>query len=277
MNALAHATADVMAAYVKRRQQPLSPPATKTARAVCVLVVEHLQRNRSGRNLATYFGHAPDEHLTALKTAIAVQLDKDQALARQLEILLDRFEHQHQPQPQPVAPVMMEPHYALSHTQAGGHMLVGNGNHITETGGGAIIHGNGNIVGNRLDARTLNQNENDVTINQGLDETAIAELFNEVYRQIDALPNLAPEERDDLRQDVRELEEEVRLPTHTSPEPAQVDSFLSRRLENIERMAPDIVDVILASMAGPMEGLSTVVSKIVTKSNELQASRPAAF
>ncbi len=40
------------------------------------------------------------------------------------------------------------------------------------------------------------------------------------------------------------------------------ESFLTSRLRNIQRMAPDILDVVLATLANPTSGLATAVRKI---------------
>src|SRR5687768_9545908 len=46
------------------------------------------------------------------------------------------------------------------------------------------------------------------------------------------------------------------------------ESFLSPRFRNIARMAPDVLDVIVASLANPLAGLGVAVKKIAEKAKE---------
>nr|BAL53192.1 hypothetical protein HGMM_F05B10C14 [uncultured Chloroflexota bacterium] len=82
--------------------------------------------------------------------------------------------------------------------------------------------------------------------------------FEAVYRQIAAHPRLTPVERDDLRAEVEEIEDEAR---RSSSDP----SFLERRLRNVQRMAPDILDVVLATLANPAAGFGVVARKVAEK------------
>ena len=43
------------------------------------------------------------------------------------------------------------------------------------------------------------------------------------------------------------------------------DTFLGRRLRNIKRMAPDIFDVVIATLVSPAAGLGMAVKKIAEK------------
>ena len=43
------------------------------------------------------------------------------------------------------------------------------------------------------------------------------------------------------------------------------ESFLSRRLRNLKKTAPDIADVALAALAGPGSAISTSVKKVAKK------------
>jgi len=62
-----------------------------------------------------------------------------------------------------------------------------------------------------------------------------------------------------LIEETREIEEEVRKID-------QVDeSFLARRLRNIGRMAPDILEVILSTLSRPTSVVSTVAKKVAAK------------
>jgi hypothetical protein len=46
------------------------------------------------------------------------------------------------------------------------------------------------------------------------------------------------------------------------------ESFLSRRFRNIARMAPDLLDVVVATLGNPLAGLGVAVKKIAEKAKE---------
>jgi hypothetical protein len=43
------------------------------------------------------------------------------------------------------------------------------------------------------------------------------------------------------------------------------ESFLARRFRNVARMAPDILDVVVAALANPLAGMGVAVKKIAEK------------
>lgn len=82
--------------------------------------------------------------------------------------------------------------------------------------------------------------------------------FEHVYRQIAEHPKLNATEKADLHAEVKEIEDEARQP---SPN----ESFLERRLRSVQRMAPDILDVVLATLGNPAAGFGMVVKKVAEK------------
>jgi hypothetical protein len=46
------------------------------------------------------------------------------------------------------------------------------------------------------------------------------------------------------------------------------EGFLSRRFRNIARMAPDVVDLVVAILTNPLAGLGVAVKKIAEKTKE---------
>lgn len=69
-------------------------------------------------------------------------------------------------------------------------------------------------------------------------------------------------EKDDLDAEVDEIKDEVAKGEQAN------ESFLSRRLRNLKKMAPDIADVALATLANPASGLGKAVQKIAKKIKE---------
>jgi len=109
------------------------------------------------------------------------------------------------------------------------------------TGGGAYIGGNVNTGGGNFIGRDqFNQN------------------FQPIYDQIQ-LSALSESTKDDLKAEVEELQK------HVEEQEFLDEGFLARRLRNIKRMAPDILDLILKSLAGPQAAAITVVQKVAAR------------
>ena len=92
--------------------------------------------------------------------------------------------------------------------------------------------------------------------------TEMQVLFQPVYQAIAQRPNTSPADRADLEAEVKEVEAEV-----AKGEKAD-ENFLLRRLRNIKRMAPDILEVVMAAIANPAAGLGLVRAKITKKMAE---------
>jgi hypothetical protein len=84
----------------------------------------------------------------------------------------------------------------------------------------------------------------------------IASMFNDIYSAIDAKLDLNELDKNDLKTDVKDLQEEVGKGDFADVQ------FLSRRLRNIQRIAPDTLEVILRILTNPAAGFSAVVRKL---------------
>lgn len=120
------------------------------------------------------------------------------------------------------------------------------------TGGGAYIEGAVNTGGGHFVGR-------DQTRTGGLSAVEIAELFAPIYQRLDSRPETSPEDRADLLSDLHDLEAEVKKGDRAD------ESVLSRRLRNIQRMAPDILEVAAATLANPLAGFSAVARKVAER------------
>ncbi len=124
--------------------------------------------------------------------------------------------------------------------------------HTIETGGGAYIAGNINTGGGDFVGR-------DKIVNNGVQAAEVMRLFEQIFNRIDAKTDLEAVDKADLKEEVKAIQVEA---TKT----ADVDeNALSRSLRNIKRMAPDILDVVLATLTGPAAGISMVAKKIAEK------------
>ena len=100
---------------------------------------------------------------------------------------------------------------------------------------------------------------------KGMDAKKAADLFNDLFKAIGNHSKLSQEEKADLKAEVEELRQELSKKNKAS------ESLLMRRLRNIGRMAPDILDVTLATILNPVLGYGVVAKKIAAKAKEATA------
>jgi cell division septum initiation protein DivIVA len=119
------------------------------------------------------------------------------------------------------------------------------------SGGGPVFMGNvvnrGTITG-RSD-----------TYHSGLNADEAARLFDNLFATIERHSALAVEDKADLRTEIEELRQELGKKEKAN------ESFLMRRLRNIARMAPDILEVTLATITHPAAGFGLIAKKIADK------------
>ena len=100
----------------------------------------------------------------------------------------------------------------------------------------------------------------------GLSGPEIQQLFDTVYSKIESRPQTSPEQKEDLKAEVQEIQVTI---TEAIEKNKEVDEgFLRRRFRNIARMAPDVVDVVVATLANPLAGLGAIVKKVAQKARE---------
>lgn len=116
--------------------------------------------------------------------------------------------------------------------------------------------GNGSIViGGDVTGSNIVLGNNNTVSNQSVN---ISALFEEVYKKLDEKKDIKQQEKDDVRLDLQEMQKELAAP---SPN----ESFLARRLRNIQRMAPDIAEVAIETLKNPIGGVAEVIKKIAKK------------
>jgi hypothetical protein len=125
-------------------------------------------------------------------------------------------------------------------------------------------------VGNISDVTgTVNVAGGNITTHQtttGLSGPELQQLFDSVYSRIEARPQTPPAQKEDLKAEVQEIQITI---TEAIEKNKEVDeSFLRRRFRNIARMAPDVVDVVVATLANPLAGLGAIVKKVAQKAKE---------
>jgi len=102
---------------------------------------------------------------------------------------------------------------------------------------GNIVVGNNNVVSNTVATQNI--------------------LFP-VYQAIDASTR-PPQDKADLKADVKEIETAV-----AQNKPVD-ETWLARRLRNLKKIAPDIAEVALASLAGPGAAVAAIVKQVAAK------------
>lgn len=118
--------------------------------------------------------------------------------------------------------------------------------------GGTVIKGSLSMKGGKFAGR-------DLTEISTSSEQHIQTLFQPIYQTIAARPDTSREDRGDLKSEVQEIETELKKGDKAD------ESFLVRRLRNLKRMAPDILAVLLATLANPAAGLGLVADKITKR------------
>jgi hypothetical protein len=127
--------------------------------------------------------------------------------------------------------------------RAGGD-VVGRDKNTSASGNGVAI--SGNVSGGNISiSKTSNTNNTN-------------NFFIPIYRAVEE-SQLSPVEKNDLKAEIADVETEIEKGD------AADESFLTRRLHSIERMAPDILDVILTTFGNPVAGLGMVAKKVAEK------------
>ena len=135
---------------------------------------------------------------------------------------------------------------------------------VVPQGGGDVItvnnRGNSNAIAAGRGARAV--------VSQGVTSTDMDTWRNEMGKRIDAVKGLLPADKADLKENVAKVAEEV------SKEKKADLGRLERLLNVIGGMAPEILDVAMATLANPLAGLGLVAKKIGEKAKLEQQTAP---
>ncbi len=124
---------------------------------------------------------------------------------------------------------------------------------IINTEGGAYIEGNVNISGK---GKFINRDDRSQT---GVPLDEVTKLFESIFFQIENHPKLSSIDKSDVRQEIEEVREELSKIEQSN------ESYILRRLRNIGRMAPDILEIVLATITSPVAGFGLIAKKIAEK------------
>jgi len=129
------------------------------------------------------------------------------------------------------------------------------GSQVIQGGMNINIKGNATIKGSKIAGRDdVEKNVTNVNIS-----------FAPVYHALKENATVPPKTKIKIEASVKEIEKEVK-----KGEAAKV-SFIQQRLENIEKMAPDIADVVIATLQNPVTGISVALRKVLGKVRSAKA------
>jgi hypothetical protein len=111
----------------------------------------------------------------------------------------------------------------------------------------------------------VNQGKNKVAISiqKGVQSGELAALFEKIYQQIESRPKTEAADKEEIVQTVQRIQTEV-----TEQGEQANETRLQRWMDNLNQMAPDIVDVIIASLGGPVSAATAVLKKIAERAHQ---------
>ena len=83
--------------------------------------------------------------------------------------------------------------------------------------------------------------------------------FAPVYHALKENTTIPPETKKAVEESIKEVEQEVKKGNKAN------GSFIQERLKNIQKMAPDIAEVLVATLLNPAAGISLAVKKVLGK------------
>ncbi|HEX5808560.1 MAG TPA: hypothetical protein VFY25_07830 [Anaerolineales bacterium] len=124
----------------------------------------------------------------------------------------------------------------------------------------------GDISDNRGEINIAGRDINKHYTASGLSAAEVKPLFDQIYARIETRADITPAVREDLTDTVGAIQQTV---TSAVQKNEMVDEgFLKRHFRKIARMAPDILDVVVATLANPLAGLGVAAAKIAAKAKE---------
>jgi hypothetical protein len=90
----------------------------------------------------------------------------------------------------------------------------------------------------------------------------LAALFEKLYKHIESRPVDPDIDKSEIVEVLQKIEEESGKGNDAN------ETKLGRWVENLNQMAPDILDVVLASLGGPVSGMTAVLKKIADRAQQ---------
>ena len=100
----------------------------------------------------------------------------------------------------------------------------------------------------------------------GIRADEIRDLFDGLYQTIESRAATSHHQKEAVEAEVKEIQSAVM--TDPPKNNKAMENLLFHRLTNIARMAPDVLDVVVKTLANPVLGLGEVARKIAKKAEE---------
>ena len=164
------------------------------------------------------------------------------------------------PKPAPKPASQAQPASATQINTGGGAFIGGNVN----TGGGDFVgrdkitkaEGGGIAIGGNVTNSTLITGDHNVV---GATVNLQVQYLEHIYQAIEQRPDTDPLDQEDLKAAVDEIKAEDEKGDQAD------ETFIARRLRNIQRMAPDILEVVLTTIGNPLARFGVVARKVAEK------------
>ena len=128
---------------------------------------------------------------------------------------------------------------------------------IINTGGGAYFAGRIDTGGGEFAGH-----DKVVTYNYGSSAADLTTLFEAIQQQIKDRPEDSNVDKEEISDEVKRIGQEAAKGDEANPKKVE------RWLSNLAGMAPDILEVTVASLTNPAAGVATVIRKIAEKARE---------
>ena len=139
--------------------------------------------------------------------------------------------------------------YVSGGVNTGGGDFVGRDQNLTANNGGVVI--GGNVSGSNIVTGNNNVVGSTVTLQE--------QYIQQIYQEIEKRPDTDPLDKEDMKAAVEEIQQEDQKAEQAD------ETFIARHLRNIQRMAPDILDVTIAMITNPVAGFGVVAKKVAEK------------
>jgi len=139
--------------------------------------------------------------------------------------------------------------YIGGSVHTGGGDFVGRDKIVKADRGGVVISGN-------VSGSTIVTGDHNVV---GSTANLRKEYLQLIYEAIEKQATADPLEKEDLKGLVEEIQQEDQKGAEAD------ETFIARRLRNIQRMSPEILEVALATIANPLAGFGMVAKKVAER------------
>ncbi|GAB1469546.1 hypothetical protein MASR2M66_04220 [Chloroflexota bacterium] len=114
------------------------------------------------------------------------------------------------------------------------------------------------VVGGSVSGSNIVVGNNNTTSNQ---IAQLTQRFEIIYRAVEESPTLKPADKEDVKAELAEIQTAL-------AEPQPDESFLARRFRNVQRMAPEIMEVAFETLKNPISGVAEVIKRIAKRAAE---------